>query len=280
MDSILNFNDFWQLLPLVSKSLAAAAILAVVAGVLSPLVQLRDAAFAVHGTSELSFAGAAVALFLGTSVTGGAVAGSLAAALLMSITYTRRWGANALIGVLLPFGLGIGVLFLSLYEGRSANKFGLLTGQIVSVDESRLGVFALIGALVLMVLALIGRRLFWVALDPSVGAVNGVSPRRANLIFMLLLGLVVSLAVQMVGALLVLSLLITPGAAAARVTARPLTQHILSVIFALLASLGGILMSLGPGLPISPYITTISFLIFVVCLLAGKLLSRLRVARG
>lgn len=280
MDSILNFNDFWQLLPLVSKSLAAAAILAVVAGVLSPLVQLRDAAFAVHGTSELSFAGAAVALFLGTSVTGGAVAGSLAAALLMSITYTRRWGANALIGVLLPFGLGIGVLFLSLYEGRSANKFGLLTGQIVSVDESRLGVFALIGALVLMVLALIGRRLFWVALDPSVGAVNGVSPRRSNLIFMLLLGLVVSLAVQMVGALLVLSLLITPGAAAARVTARPLTQHILSVIFALLASLGGILMSLGPGLPISPYITTISFLIFVVCILAGKLLSRLRVARG
>ena len=86
MDAIINFHDFWQLVPLVRESLVAAAILAVVSGILSPLVQLRDAAFAVHGTSELSFAGASVALFLGASVTGGAIAGSIVAALLMSAT--------------------------------------------------------------------------------------------------------------------------------------------------------------------------------------------------
>lgn len=271
MEAIINFQDFWQLVPLVRESLVAAAILAVVSGILSPLVQLRDAAFAVHGTSELSFAGASVALFLGASVTGGAIAGSIVAALLMSATYTRRWGTNALIGVLLPFGLGIGVLFLALYKGRSANKFGLLTGQIVSVDENQLAVFAVVGVMVLVAIALFGRRLYYAAVDPVVALSKGVSPRMMNLWFMLILGLVVALAVQMVGALLVLSLLITPGAAAARVSANPLKQHALAVVFALIAAEGGILLSLRPGLPISPYITTISFLIFLVCWAIGAL---------
>lgn len=271
MEAIINFQDFWQLVPLVRESLVAAAILAVVSGILSPLVQLRDAAFAVHGTSELSFAGASVALFLGASVTGGAIAGSIVAALLMSATYTRRWGTNALIGVLLPFGLGIGVLFLALYKGRSANKFGLLTGQIVSVDENQLAVFAVVGVMVLVAIALFGRRLYYAAVDPVVALSKGVSPRMMNLWFMLILGLVVALAVQMVGALLVLSLLITPGAAAARVSANPLKQHALAVVFALIAAEGGILLSLSPGLPISPYITTISFLIFLVCWAIGAL---------
>lgn len=271
MEAIINFQDFWQLVPLVRESLIAAAILAVVSGILSPLVQLRDAAFAVHGTSELSFAGASVALFLGASVTGGAIAGSIVAALLMSATYTRRWGTNALIGVLLPFGLGIGVLFLALYKGRSANKFGLLTGQIVSVDENQLAVFAVVGAMVLVAIALFGRRLYYAAVDPVVALSKGVSPRVMNLWFMLILGLVVALAVQMVGALLVLSLLITPGAAAARVSANPLKQHALAVVFAFIAAEGGILLSLSPGLPISPYITTISFLIFLVCWAIGAL---------
>lgn len=274
MEAIINFQDFWQLVPLVRESLVAAAILAVVSGILSPLVQLRDAAFAVHGTSELSFAGASVALFLGASVTGGAIAGSIVAALLMSATYTRRWGTNALIGVLLPFGLGIGVLFLALYKGRSANKFGLLTGQIVSVDENQLAVFAVVGAMVLVAIALFGRRLYYAAVDPVVALSKGVSPRVMNLWFMLILGLVVALAVQMVGALLVLSLLITPGAAAARVSANPLKQHALAVVFAFIAAEGGILLSLSPGLPISPYITTISFLIFLVCWAIGALRSQ------
>lgn len=274
MEAIINFQDFWQLVPLVRESLVAAAILAVVSGILSPLVQLRDAAFAVHGTSELSFAGASVALFLGASVTGGAIAGSIVAALLMSATYTRRWGTNALIGVLLPFGLGIGVLFLALYKGRSANKFGLLTGQIVSVDENQLAVFAVVGAMVLAAIALFGRRLYYAAVDPVVALSKGVSPRVMNLWFMLILGLVVALAVQMVGALLVLSLLITPGAAAARISANPLRQHAWAVLFSLIAAEGGILLSLGPGLPISPYITTISFLIFLICWAVGAVRSQ------
>jgi zinc/manganese transport system permease protein len=82
---------------------------------------------------------------------------------------------------------------------------------------------------------------------------------------MLLLGLSVAASVQIVGALLVLSLLVTPAAAALRVSSSPILTPLLSVAFAITSVIGGILLALGAGLPISPYVTTISFLIYVIC---------------
>jgi zinc/manganese transport system permease protein len=91
---------------------------------------------------------------------------------------------------------------------------------------------------------------------------------------MVLLGLAVAMAVQVVGALLVLSLLITPAAAATRVSASPRLVPLLSVLFAEVAALGGILLALGASVPISPYITTISFLIWLVCRWIGSRRTR------
>jgi zinc/manganese transport system permease protein len=79
------------------------------------------------------------------------------------------------------------------------------------------------------------------------------------------LGLSVALSIQVVGALLVLSLLITPAAAALLVTSSPRLVVGLSVIFALVSAVGGILLALGGRIPISPYVTTISFAIYLVC---------------
>ena len=87
---------------------------------------------------------------------------------------------------------------------------------------------------------------------------------------MLLLGMTVAMAVQVVGALLVLSLLVTPAAAAMRVTVSAIWVPVLSVVFAITSAVGGILLALGASIPISPYITTISFSIWVVCRLIGS----------
>ncbi len=91
---------------------------------------------------------------------------------------------------------------------------------------------------------------------------------------MVLLGLAVAASVQVVGALLVLSLLVTPAAAALRVSASTVMVPVLSVLFALVSVLGGILLAVGAGLPISPYVTTISFLIYLVCRLVAWLRER------
>jgi zinc/manganese transport system permease protein len=82
---------------------------------------------------------------------------------------------------------------------------------------------------------------------------------------MLVLGLSIAASVQVVGALLVLSIVCTPAAAAMRVTASPRVTVALSVAFATVAMVGGTLLALGSSIPISPYVTTISFAFYVVC---------------
>ncbi|MDX6307081.1 MAG: zinc/manganese transport system permease protein [Nocardioidaceae bacterium] len=271
---LFNFSDYGQLVPLVHDSLIAGAVLGVLGGVIGVLVITRDLPFAVHGISELSFAGAAAALLLGVSVVPGSLAGSVLAALVIGLLGNRARDRNSVIGVLMPFGLGLGILFLALYKGRAANKFGLLTGQIVAVDSTNLRALVVTAVLVLVVLMVIWRPLMFASVDTEVAAARGVPIRLLGPVFMVLLGCVVALSVQIVGALLVLALLVTPAAAALRVTASPVLVVVLSVVFATTASVGGIFVALGTAIPISPYVTTISFLIYLGCRLVGWLKAR------
>ncbi|QLQ11243.1 MAG: metal ABC transporter permease [Nocardioidaceae bacterium] len=264
-ERVFNFEDYGQLLGLVQNSLIAAAVLGVVGGLIGVFVMQRDMAFAVHGVSELSFAGAAAALLMGVSVVNGALVGSVLAALAIGLLGAKARDRNSAIGVLMPFGLGMGILFLALYEGRASSKFGLLTGQIISVDAPQLGTLIVICLIALAILLAIWRPLLFDSLDPDVAAAKGVSGRLMAMLFMLALGLVTAVAVQIVGALLVLALLVTPAASALRVSASPVVVPLLSAAFGVLAAVGGILLALGGSLPISPYITTISFLTYLVC---------------
>ena len=174
----------------------------------------------------------------------------------------------------MPFGLGLGILFLSLYQGRSANKFGLLTGQIVSVDADQLHTMIIGAVVIISLLVMVWRPLSFSSLDPEVARAKGVPMRFLSLVFMVILGIAVALSVQVVGSLLVLALLITPAAAAMQVTASPVRTLILSVLFAETSIVGGILLALAGSLPISPYVTSISFLIYVVCRVIGGVKRR------
>ncbi|MEG2577975.1 MAG: metal ABC transporter permease [Glutamicibacter sp.] len=265
IEKAFNFQDYGLLLPLVTNSLIAGAVLGVVGGLIGIFIMMRDMAFAVHGIAELSFAGAAFALIIGADVVTGSVFGSMIAALILGILGTRARDRNSITGVLMPFGLGLGILFLSLYEGRSANKFGLLTGQIVAVDDVQLTGMLVLSAVVVIALLVIWRPLTFASVDPVVANARGVRTAGLSIVFMMILALAVAVTIQVVGALLVLALLITPAAAAMRVSSNPVITVVLSIVFAELAVVGGILLALAGSLPISPYVTTISFVIYVVC---------------
>ncbi|HEY5117577.1 MAG TPA: metal ABC transporter permease [Nakamurella sp.] len=269
-DKLFSFENYGELLTLLHNSILAGALLGLIGGLIGVFVVMRDLTFAVHGISELSFAGAAFALLVGFNVVIGSILGSLSAALLIGFLGVRARERSSFIGVLMPFGLGLGVLFLALYPGRAANKFGLLTGQIVAVDDPQLFWMLGVSAVVIAVLAILWRPLMFATVDPEIAAARGVPVRALSPVFMIVLGLTVAMAVQVVGALLVLALLVTPAAAAMRVTASALWVPVLSVIFGVTSVVGGILLALGGSLPISPYVTTISFLIYVVCRITGN----------
>ncbi|MGU3410196.1 metal ABC transporter permease [Microbacterium sp. M1A1_1b] len=267
--TVFSFQDWPELVALVQNSIWAGAVLGIVGGLIGPFVVARNMPFAVHGISELSFAGASASLLLGVNVVTGSLVGSVIAALLIGLLGSRARDRNSIIAVLMPFGLGLGILCLALYKGRAANKFGLLTGQIVSVDNPQLTSLIVISAVVVAILVVIWRPLMFASVDPDVAAAAGVPVRTLALVFMLALGLATAVSVQIVGALLVLSLLVTPAAAALRLTVHPVLVPLLSMLFAVVSVVGGILLALGGGLPISPYVTTISFAIWVVCRVVG-----------
>ncbi|QJY46048.1 metal ABC transporter permease [Pseudonocardia broussonetiae] len=276
MDRLVSFEGLGELLgfPFVQNALLACAVLGIVAGALAPLIVSRGMSFAVHGTAELAFTGGAAALLIGVGVGIGAVVGAVVAGLVFGILGLRQRERDSVIGVVLAFGLGLGVLLLALYSGRASNKFGLLTGSIVSVDSTNLVVLACVAVLVIGVLAVLYRPLLFASTDPDVALARGVPVRALSLVFAVLIGLTTALAVPIVGAILVLSVMIAPGAAAARVTASPLLATVLAVLFAEVALVGGAVLSLAPGLPVSGYVATLSFLIYVGCRVAARLRGR------
>jgi len=269
MERLFDFSDYDQLIPLVQNSLIAGLLLGIMGGLIGVFVMTRDMSFAVHGISELSFAGAAIALLIGFNVALGATFGSIVAAIIIAIMGTRAKDRNSIIAV-----LGIGILALALYEGRAANKFGLLTGQIIAVDDPQVIWLIATSLVVVIALLVVWRPLSFASLDPEVAEARGVPTKALGIIFMLLLALAVAASVQIVGALLVMTLLVTPAAAALRLTSSPLLVPILSMVFAVVAVVGGILLALGGGLPISPYVTTLSFAIYLVARVIEKVRSR------
>jgi zinc/manganese transport system permease protein len=277
---LFDFSDYGALVALLRNSIIAGAVLGVVGGLIGVVVMTRDLAFAVHGVSELSFAGAAAALLLGANVVAGSLVGSLIAAIAIGVLGTRAKDRNSIIAVLMPFGLGLGILFLALYDGRASNKFGLLTGQIVAVDNPQLGYLVAIGAVVVVGLGIVWRPLMFASVDPEVAAARGIPVRLLSIVFMILLGLGTAVSIQIVGALLVLSLLVTPAAAAMRVSSTPRVVVGLSVLFALTSIVGGIMLALGSSIPISPYVTTISFAIYLVCRVVDGVRTRTGTSGG
>jgi len=271
---LFRFDNYGELLVLVRNSILAGAVLGLTGGLIGVFVMARDMAFAVHAISELSFAGAAAGLLFGVGVVEGSLAGSLAAALLIGLLGSRARDRNSIIAVLMPFGLGLGILCLALYSGRAANKFGLLTGQIVAVDNPRLTALLVICSIVVVGLLLIWRPLMFTSIDAQVAEARGVPRVAVSIAFMVLLGLAVAVSVQIVGSLLVLSILVTPAAAALRVSASPLLVPLLSALFAVVATVGGIMLALGGSVPISPYVTTLSFLIYLGCRLYDRIQTR------
>ncbi|OBH57300.1 metal ABC transporter permease [Mycobacterium sp. E2479] len=272
LGNLLTFDITAHLLghDFVQRALVAAALLGLVAGLIGPFIVMRQMSFAVHGSSELSLTGAAFALLVGFGVGVGALVGSALAAALFGVLGRRDRERDAVIGVVLAFGLGLAVLFIHLYPGRTSTSFALLTGQIVGVGYTGLTMLTLVCLLVIAVLATCYRPLLFATVDPDVAAARGVPVYPLGIVFAALVGVVAAQAVQIVGALLVMSLLITPAAAAARVVASPAAAMVTSVVFAEVSAVGGLVLSLAPGVPVSVFVAGISFLIYLVCWSIGR----------
>jgi zinc/manganese transport system permease protein len=261
--------------PFAQHALIAGALVAVSCGLIGPFVVTRGMAFAVHGTSELAFTGAAAGLLINNNPIGGALVGALVVAGVIGALGVRERERDSAIGVILAFGLGIGVLLLGYYHGFATAATNILFGNIFGVSNDQLLALVAIGVGVVIVMAFVYRPLVFASVDADVATARGVPVRLLGFAFLVVLALTVTAAAQVVGTLLVLSLAITPAAAAQRWTPNPLRVTALSIVFALVAADGGILASLASTtVKPSVFVTSISFGIYLVSRILGPRLTR------
>jgi zinc/manganese transport system permease protein len=222
--------------------------------------------FAVHALAEVGFTGSAGFILIGLSPVLGLLFGSLLTAVFIGALGLRIRERDAVVGVVMAFGLGLGVLFITLYPRYASEAFNILFGAITAVSHGDLILMVAMAAVTIVGLGIMYRPLTFATVDPVVAEARGVPVRLISILFLLLLATAVAEAVQVVGVLLILTLLITPGATAERLTAHPGLATVASVGVALVSTLGGILLALVTAVPVSFYVTTIAF----VCYLSAR----------
>ena len=269
-------SDMWLMLhySFAQHALLAATLIALTCGLVAPFVVMRDMAFAVHGTAELSFTSAVAGLLIAGDAVRGALVGSLVIATAFALLGRRPREGNTAIGVVLAFGLGLGVFLLSFYNGFASAATNILFGSLVTASTGDVLVLGGLALIVVIVMVVIFRPLLFASVDSAVASARGVPVNALSLVFLVLLALTVTEAAQVVGTLLVLSLAITPAASARRWTADPLKFVAVSVAFALIAADGGFLLSLAlsdTDIKASVLIAFVSFAIYLVSVVAERL---------
>jgi len=230
----------------------------------SRFVVARSMSFAVHALAELGFTGAAGAIVIGLSPVIGLLAGTTITALFIGALGIRARERDAVVGVVMAFGLGLGVFFLAIYPRYATEAFAILFGTITGVSRTDVVLLVAIGIATLIAVAVVYRPLTFATVDPEVAEARGVPVAALAVVFLLILAAAVAEAVQVVGVLLILTLLITPGAAAERLTAKPGRAAAYSVFIALTCVLGGIALALVTDIPVSVFVTSISFAWYLV----------------
>ncbi|MEX3555305.1 MAG: metal ABC transporter permease [Burkholderia gladioli] len=245
----------------------ASGIVAVLAGVVGYFLVLRGQTFAGHALSHVSFTGATGAVLLGLSPIWGMVGFTLAAGIAMGALGEKLTGRDVAIGVILSLALGAGLLFLHFYTSYATQVTALLFGNVLGVSHATLMVLAGIGAVSLVALAAIMRPLVFASLQPELAEAKGVSLRLVSVLFLAICALAVAACTQIVGVLLVFTLLVGPAAAAQNLSTRLASGVWLAALFALAEAWFGVALAYYTDWPTSFWITALSALVYAASLM-------------
>jgi zinc/manganese transport system permease protein len=242
----------------------AGTIVAVVAGVVGYFIVLRKSSFAAHALSHVGFTGAAGAVLNGLTPIFGLLAFTIGGGLLIATLGSKASERDVQIGTVLAFMLGLGVLFISLYSGYATEAYSILFGEILGISSGDVLTTAIAGIIILLAIVAIYRPLLFMSLDQDVAEAKGVPVYALGIIFMMLVGATTAISVQVVGVLLIFSLLVTPAAVAARIARRPWQGICIAVGIALVATWTGLFLAFYLPYPVSFFITTLTFAAFVI----------------
>jgi zinc/manganese transport system permease protein len=246
------------------NAFAAAAVVAIVAGIAGYFLVLRGQTFAGHALAHVGFTGATGAVLIGVAPFWGLVLMTLAAGIGMGSLGERVAQRDVAIGLVLALSLGLGLLFLHLYTAFATQATTLLFGNVLAVDLTTVWTLLALGAVSLGALGVISRPLLFATLQPELAEAKGVSLRLYSVLFLAIVALTTAECAEIVGVLLVFALMVGPAAAAQRLTRGLATGVLLSGVLALLEAWLGITLAFYTDWPTSFWITALSAAVYLL----------------
>jgi zinc/manganese transport system permease protein len=269
------FADLQQIFfyPFMQHAYEAGTVVAIVAGIVGYFVVLRRSSFAAHSLSHIGFAGAAGAALFGISPVYGLLLFTTVGGSSMAILSPKATYRDISIGTVLAFMLGLGVLFISLYAGYATAAYSILFGEILGISSSDVLLTFVAGLVILAAVAVVYRPLLFSSLDEDVAEAKGLPTFILGIVFMLLVAVATSIAVQVVGVLLIFSLMVTPAAIAQQLAKRPRRVIMISVGVALMTTWLGLFVAFYEPYPVSFFITSIVFVFYLLARLSNRIIK-------
>jgi zinc/manganese transport system permease protein len=255
---ITDLRAMWQF-EFMRNAFEAGTVIAIVAGLIGYFVVLRRSSFATHALGHTGFSGAAAAVLVGVDPVFGLLLFTMATATGMAFLGNKASSRDVEIGTMLAFALGLGLLFLSLYQGYATEAYSILFGEILGITASGVAFTFWTALAVVAAVAIIYRPLLFASLDEDVAEAKGLPMLFLNLIFLLLLAVVISISVQIIGVLLIFALMVTPAAIAVRLTTRAASAVIVAIILSVTAVWAGLFVGWYEPYPVSFFIVGIVF---------------------
>lgn len=266
------FSPSWDLVadiqillhfPFMQNAYLAGTLVAITAGIMGYFMVLRSQSFAGHSLANVGFAGATGAVLFGIpAVIGLFIAGLCAAVGIQALNLAERQTrqSDIAVGAVFNASLALGFLFIHLATAEyAANVYNILFGNVLGISQTDVSIMLWSTLVLLGVLLVIGRPLYFASLDPDVAAASGVPVRALAFGYLLLLALEVAVAVQVVGVLLIFALLVTPAAIAQYVTSRPGVAVAIAIVLALCFTWLGLAVGFFTPYPVGFFITTFAF---------------------
>ena len=263
----------------IQNALLTGTCVAIVSALVGYFLIARGLTFAGHALSHIGFAGAAGAVLLGLSPLTGLLVFTIGAGIGISLLSKETRGRDLAIGIILTFALGLGILFLSLYSGYAERVYAILFGDILGISQTDVLVTAIFGFITVVVLLALFRPLLFSSFDPEVAEARGVPIRSLAVGFLVLVAIAVSMSVQVVGILLVFTLLVGPTATAMRLVKRPILVIGLAMLLGIVYVWLGIFLAINVAnatWPPSFFISTLSFGVYLPVRLLSPLWNERR----
>ena len=221
MSEVIDFlRDPWTF-EFMQRALIAAVVVGVVAAVVGCFVILKGMAFIGDALPHASFGGVAIAFALGFNLHLGGAAAALLTAL--TIGFIARRGLvryDTAIGIVFVGAFALGILIVSRQSGYVVDLFSFVFGNVLGVTWTDVWLSVGLGGFILVAVVLFYKELLFTAYDPSMAAASGVPVAAMQYGLLVLIGLTVVLALQVLGIVLVLAMLVAPAATAQLLTRR------------------------------------------------------------